>query len=914
MRPRNMSATRAEEYYYHKDPIFSKKNGISKWCGAGTAELGLSGHVEKKHFLNIVAGNDPMGNQIIQDGVNGEHRACVDIPFSAPKSFSILALHAGDDGLIEAHKSAVNSTIQYIEKNYIYARKTTGGVTELERTGKGVFATFTHSTSRENDPQLHTHTLIMNMTEAKNGWRAVWNDQIFKDQVLLNSVYQSYLAKNVREMGRPIVSNPDGTWEMAEIKQEWIEVFSKRSKAINAKDNELDNRGIFLNDAVRRNTAVLDSRPEKDVEISENDLRSLWESQVSTKEIKNYADKVQSFFQIESSHLKPHQPILSTLKPHIDLAIKAIHKTEATFKKKDVVNFALKLSRGETTVTDIERGFWSGFKKGKITLLKDLKNSKGLKIPIYSTPAMEKEEKNVVDSFICGKGSLPVLVDSDRVQNNLKQKHSHFTPGQANIVKHILTSKDQFLIVQGDAGTGKTSAMAAVNQIVGDENQGKCSVRGLAFTGKAASELEDRAGFNCQTISGFLKSSAGNSSELWIVDESSMVGTMQMGKVVEAAKIQKAKVVFVGDGKQLQAISAGRMFRDLQENGHIETVKMEEALRQKTEPMIRTVQYIKNFQEGVDDKGIDKAFRELQNSGNIIEVKDGLDRSLQVAKDYIAEGNIKETLILTSNNLARVEINDLIREDLKQKGFIEEKDFSVTIKSPVYMSGTNRYFADSFEVGQGAFVEKSDSIGIKAGKELKIVKCNTAKNTITVAIGPGKTEELDLRQDLNLSIYKVEGRQFSEGDKVVFLKNDKKIGVQNGLTGTIKEINPFGKMSVEIDGSDRTVGFHPDKYKYFDHGYAVTTTKSQGQTASKVLYMPDSQTGYANKTEHLYVAVSRAECDVKIYTDDSEKVKEQFKFGQNKTSVLQNRKENTIPGGSTSPKLKSVEKFKGQEL
>ena len=907
MRPRNMSTAGAKEYYYHKDPIFSKKNGISKWYGAGSEKLGLSGHVEKKYFLNIIAGNDPMGNQIIQDGVNGEHRACVDIPFSAPKSVSILALHAGDDKLIEAHRAAIVSTIQYIEKNYIYARRTTGGVTEIERTGNGVFATFTHSTSRENDPQLHTHTLIMNMTEAGNGWRAVWNDQIFKDQVLLNSVYQSYLARNVKNLEYSIENKPDGTWEIAGVKQEWIDVFSKRSRAIDAKDKELIDQGKLLDDATRRNVAVLDSRPEKDTEISKEDLHSSWVSQISPKEIKNSVNKVREDFQIESIPLKPHQ--------YIDLALKAIHETEATFKKKDVVNFALKLSRGETTVTDIERAFLSGLKEDKIILLKELKNSKGLKIPIYSTPSMERTEENVLGSFIYGKGIMPVVVDSDIVQDNLKQKYSHFTPGQADIVKHILTSRDQFLVIQGDAGTGKTSAMAAVKQIISKENQ-NWSVQGLAFTGKAASELEDRAGFNSQTISGFLKTSMGNSSSLWIVDESSMVGTMQMSEVVEAAKIQNAKVVFVGDGKQLQAISAGRMFRDLQENGHIETVKMEEALRQKTEPMIRTVQYIKNFQEGMDDKGIDKAFHELQKSGNIIEVKDkdGLDRSLRVAKDYIAEGNIKETLILTSNNLARTEINDLIREDLKRAGIVAEKDFSVTIKSPVYISGTNRYFADSFEVGQGAFVEKSDSIGIKAGKELKIVNCDPAKNTITVAIGPGKTEELDLRQDLNLSIYKEEDRKFSEGDKVVFLKNDKKMGVQNGLTGTIKGINPFGKVSVEIDGSDRIVGFHPDNYKYFDHGYAVTTTKSQGQTASKVLYMVDSQTGYANKTEHLYVAVSRAERDIKIYTDDSEKIKDQFKVGQNKTSVLQNRKENTISEIKTVPKLKPIEKFKGQEL
>jgi conjugative relaxase-like TrwC/TraI family protein len=902
MRPRNISGTAAGKYYYEKDPIFSNQSN-SKWHGTGSKELGLAGDVKRKDFLNIIAGNDLMGNQIIQDGVNGEHRAAVDFPFSAPKSVSILALHVGDDRLIEAHKDAVVSTIRYIEENYVFARKTTDGVTELDRTGKGVFATFTHSTSRENDPQLHTHTLAMNMTKAGNGWRAVWNDQIFRDQTLLNSIYQSYLAKNVKELGYSIENKSGGKWEIAGVKQDWIDIYSKRSEAINAKDNELDDQGKFLNDAVRRNTAVLDSRPEKDVEISENDLHSLWKSQVSPKEIKNHVNKIKKSVRIESKP-RPCQ--------YIDLGIKAIHETEATFKKKDAVNFALRLSRGETTVTDIERGFLSEVKEGKVTLLKELKNRKGLKIPIYSTLAMEKTEKNVLDSFMHGKGEMPALVESDRVQNNLKQKYSYFTPGQANIVKHILTSKDQFLIIQGDAGTGKTSAMAAVNQILGDENQ-NWSVRGLAFTGKAASELEDRAGFNSQTISGFLKTPQDDNSKLWIVDESSMVGTIQMSEVVGAAKIQNAKVVFVGDGKQLQAISAGRMFKDLQENGHIETVKMEEALRQKTEPMIRTVQYIKNFQEGMDDKGIDKAFRELQKSGNIIEVKDGFDRSLRVAKDYVAEGNIKETLILTSNNIARVEMNDLIREDLKQRGVLAEKDFSVTIKSPVYISGTDRYFADSFEVGQGAFVE-SETIGIKAGKELKIVKCDTAKNTITVAVGPGKTEELDLKQDLNFSIYKEEDRKFSEKDKIVFLKNDKKMEVQNGVTGTIKGINSFGKLSVEIDESDRTVGFHPDNYKYFDHGYAVTTTKSQGQTAQNVLFITDSQTGYANKTEHLYVAASRAERNVKIYTDDSEKVKEQFKIGQNKTSVLQNRKENTISRDTTSPKVRSLDKFKGQEL
>jgi conjugative relaxase-like TrwC/TraI family protein len=192
MRPLNISASQAKDYYYQKDPCFNAPTN-SRWHGELAKEMGLSLFtVQPGIFQNIIAGNNLKGKQVVKDGINtdgvSEHRAAVDIPLSAPKSVSILALHCGDRKLIKARETAVEKSIEYLEKNYIYARQTNNHRTRAFKTGKGLFATFNHSTSRANDPQLHTHTLIMNMTQTAKGFRAVYNDEIFRDQQLINYV------------------------------------------------------------------------------------------------------------------------------------------------------------------------------------------------------------------------------------------------------------------------------------------------------------------------------------------------------------------------------------------------------------------------------------------------------------------------------------------------------------------------------------------------------------------------------------------------------------------------------------------------------------------------------------------------------------------------------------------------------
>ena len=894
MRPLNISGSQAKDYYYAKDPAFSKNgDGLnSSWHGDAARALGLSGKIRKQDFLNIISGNDLGANNIIEDGVNNEHRAAVDIPFSAPKSVSVMALHVGDNQLTAAHEKAVQKTLECIESNYVFARKTSNGITTVEKTGNGVFATFTHSTSRENDPQLHTHTLIMNMTEAKNGWRATWNDQIFKDQVLLNSVYQSELAKNVMDLGYQIESGKNGNWEIAGFKKQWVTNFSKRSTGIDIKESELKERELLpsANESQRRNIAVLESRSTKDPSVSMPELKESWQLEVPRAQIKKAVGKARR------SAFKD-QRILTKLKPkdYIDLSSAVIHDQESTFFKKDIFQTALCLSRGQCTFNQIEKAFKKTLLTGQIKSIERLINSKGFAYSIYTTPQMQDIENSIVKQFDSGKGRAAPLLKSPVIDRFLNAKYEWFTEDQKKVVAHVLSSKDRFSIIQGDAGTGKTSAMGAVKEIIRNQNL-PYTIYGLGYTGKAAKELEKEAGIKSQTISSFLKNKADDlnlankaGTQIWIVDEASMVGSRQMKQLIDCAGKTNARVYFVGDCKQLQAIQAGRVFKDLQDKDFVQAIKMGEVLRQKTEHMKQAVAAIKNYQEGKGAAGIDEAFEILKKNEGINEIKNDKKRFDLVAKEVTQGENYIDTLIVTPKNEDRLALNSQIRNNLKKDGYLSEQDFKLTAKSPISLPGTSKYFAGSYHVGQKAFVDTGGKqfLGLRSGKEVEIVKTDKIKNTIRVKTYEGKEREIDLKEHSSkLSVFQEADKDFCRGDKVVFLKNDRRLKVQNGLTGSIEKIDHKGIVSVKLNQIDKTISFNIKTYGYFDHGYAVTVHKAQGQTSKNVILVADCQSPQLNKTEALYVAMSRGTHSAKIYTDDVESLKTQFKEAQEKTSTL----------------------------
>jgi ATP-dependent exoDNAse (exonuclease V) alpha subunit len=149
----------------------------------------------------------------------------------------------------------------------------------------------------------------------------------------------------------------------------------------------------------------------------------------------------------------------------------------------------------------------------------------------------------------------------------------------------------------------------------------------------------------------------------------------------------------------------------------------------------------------------------------------------------------------------------------------------------------------------------------------------------------GTTLTLDLKEHGHmLSVYEPETRTFSEGEKIVFLKNDTRHDIQNGLTAIIESIDHHGNVKAVND--DRAIYFNVKTYPYVDYGYAVTVHKSQGQDAQKVYIVSDTEYKGLNNTEIFNVGVTRGQLDAYLYIDDVKTFKDQVKGEQHKTSTL----------------------------
>ena len=103
---------------------------------------------------------------VLKRGQEGKHQPGWDLTFSAPKSVSLLALVGEDSRVMEAHNEAVTEALRYLEATTAQARIKQDGKTTIETTGNWIIARFNHDTSRELDPQLHTHAVVINATRA----------------------------------------------------------------------------------------------------------------------------------------------------------------------------------------------------------------------------------------------------------------------------------------------------------------------------------------------------------------------------------------------------------------------------------------------------------------------------------------------------------------------------------------------------------------------------------------------------------------------------------------------------------------------------------------------------------------------------------------------------------------------------
>ncbi|HDC4621168.1 TPA: conjugative relaxase, partial [Enterobacter asburiae] len=290
------SAGEAAGYYSNSDNYYFLGSLQSLWMGEGAKELGLEGNVRGDDLTAVLEGRLPDGSRLGKE-VNGQHvhRPGHDLTFSAPKSVSILALIGNDKEMVEAHNHAVRVAAGYVEK-LISARDTKDGVTSIVHTGKMVAAAYTHDTSRNLDPQLHTHLLIANMTEYAGKWKALATDYIhnagfietvMKHQVTLGKIYRSALRERVETLGHEVEEvGKHGMWEIKGVPEEVRDEYSSRGREIQG--------AVGAEATLRsRDVAAKDTRRAK-VDPSRMRLMERWLGQMKEKgfDLKAYQESV----------------------------------------------------------------------------------------------------------------------------------------------------------------------------------------------------------------------------------------------------------------------------------------------------------------------------------------------------------------------------------------------------------------------------------------------------------------------------------------------------------------------------------------------------------------------------------------------------------------------------------------------
>ncbi|EPD1143431.1 conjugative relaxase [Escherichia coli] len=172
------SAGSAGNYYTDKDNYYVLGSMGERWAGQGAEQLGLQGSVDKDVFTRLLEGRLPDGADLsrMQDGRN-RHRPGYDLTFSAPKSVSMMAMLGGDKRLIEAHNQAVDFAVRQVEA-LASTRVMTDGQSETVLTGNLVMALFNHDTSRDQEPQLHTHAVVANVTQHNGEWKTLSSDKV----------------------------------------------------------------------------------------------------------------------------------------------------------------------------------------------------------------------------------------------------------------------------------------------------------------------------------------------------------------------------------------------------------------------------------------------------------------------------------------------------------------------------------------------------------------------------------------------------------------------------------------------------------------------------------------------------------------------------------------------------------------
>lgn len=537
------------------------------WLGKGAEVLGLDGLVDKEVFSSLFGGRDARGIDLVQNAGGRSRQPGWDLTFSVPKSVSVAwsqSPPAIGAEIRAAHEAAVRSALAYLQENAAFTRRGKGGSIR-EKAGL-VIGLFEHGTSRAQDPQLHTHAIVMNIgTRADGTTGSIESKPFYEYKMAAGALYRAELAAQL-EKRLGLQCEKVKTWfELKGVSKTLIEEFSKRREQI---EQALAKTGF--SSARASEFANVTTREVKE-HIARDELFQKW--QATGKELGWSINELEHI----TGRRMQHDPLEVATAIAVKKGLEQITEQNSYFSEKDLVRRVAEQSQGiGVSALDVLRGVRDYLRLHAVTLTPKDGHQ------LYTTPEMLQLERGLLARIDSSRGNFKHHV-SNRAVEAVFKAHPELSDEQRNAVRHITAGEGSVAVVSGMAGTGKTTMLAAAREVW--ERQGY-DVRGAALAGKAANGLTTGAGINSITIAKTLYNIAAKwnpftAKTILVVDEAGMVGTRHMAKLVEEIERTGAKLVLVGDAKQLQPVDAGGPFAEI--GARLGEVTMTDIKRQRAE-------------------------------------------------------------------------------------------------------------------------------------------------------------------------------------------------------------------------------------------------------------------------------------------------------------------------------------------
>ncbi|EFK2275891.1 conjugative transfer relaxase/helicase TraI [Escherichia coli] len=809
-------------YYSHEDNYYASGSLESRWMGEGAEKLGLKGEVASADMDAVRQGKLPDGSDLSRmvNGVN-KHRSGYDLTFSAPKSVSVMALVGEDRRFIEAHNRAVAVVMQEVEK-LVSARITEEGKTETVLTGNMVAALYNHDTSRDLDPQLHTHALVFNATFADEKWRSLASDtrmktgfseNLYATKIALGNLYRSALREDVESMGfETVAAGKNGLWELKDVP---VDVFSSRSQTIR------EAAGPDAS-AKSRDVAALDTRQAKawaDPEL----LKADWRRRLTEEkfDINNYISQAQTRAEPPGPAVGGTEGIRATGQPG-DASSAQISESDVQKAVSDTISA---LSDKKVRFT------WSEMLAGTVNRLP-------------SAPGLFEQARAGIDAAIEGQRLIPL----DREKGIFTSDIHLLNELSVHQLARMAVAEQTVLVFPERAQERDMPAGDAVSVLTQDKSPvAILSGRGGAQT--LRERTEDVAMMARSQGREVMVIAADGRSGQFLSESPHLAGHVMLRSQMNADTVLPVQGTVIVDRAERLSLKETVLLQEKALSAGAQLILMDTENRQGTGNALSVLK-----EAGIPQY---RFYGTQLPEVRLVSETDKRSRYSQLAQDYVrlsAEG--RDVVAQVTGAREQQQLTDIIRESRREAGELGREQMTLQVLEPVWLDSKTRHQRDNYRAGM--VMEHWDAEK-KTMTRHTIDRVAEATNSLVLQGEDGSRLTLKVSQlDGSWSLYRSRTLAVSEGDRVRALGRE--------LKGAIKAKEQFTVTALEngairLRSGDRELRLPTERAVKLAHDYVEGT--GAGTSASRTVL---AAVGPRSLNKQVLNALAQSGGDIRIYT------------------------------------------------